>query len=83
MVKIIKLVEISSYYRDASGCIDETEGVLDLTRGPRTSLCLALLAKVLPNRPGDLLQELGKQVEMWQGLIWERIMTQFTMKTSH
>ena len=35
--------------------MDDTELALDLTRGvPIASLCLALLAKVLPNRPGDL-----------------------------
>lgn len=40
---------------DLSGGIDETELALDLTKGvPMASLCLALLAKVLPNKPGDL-----------------------------
>ena len=39
----------------ASYGMDDTELALDLTRGvPIASLCLALLAKVLPNRPGDL-----------------------------
>jgi len=35
--------------------MEHTELALDLTRGvPIASLCLALLAKVLPKRPGDL-----------------------------
>ena len=42
-------------YLAESGGIDDTELALDLAKGvPMASLCLALLAKVLPNKPGDL-----------------------------
>ena len=47
-------------YLSGSGALDETEEALDRAKGvPIASLCLALLEKVVPNRPGDLDLLLG------------------------